>query len=325
MTNTNNNTQQGKEVFLCQCGCGQPVNVTKYAIPKYVYGHHLKGNKHGVGNRSSHYHIKYKDLPRICKSCGRDTPPHILFIYKTQLCTTCANKEWRKQWTAKLPKHYCKCGCGTVIPTLSQRKRPKEYVHGHKTKSPSTTRQYNSRYKKKNHVFAQGNNRFGRMPGVSGMPGIMVNKNDYVLVRVKDHPRASKLGYVPASVLMMEDHLGRYLYPWEYVERLNGLSRDNRIQNLRLRIRHTTIVRTRLNFAGIKDPDSQEFKLRCKVSYLQDHNMLEAQGKDTCNEMFYGNNAILQHIRQAHKLFLEEVPPSSSSSSTTTTTTTTKT
>ena len=58
------------------------------------------------------------------------------------------------------------------------------------------------------------------------------------MVRVPEHPRAkSNSGYVFEHILVMEDLLGRPLYPDESVHHRNGLRDDNRVDNLELWVR----------------------------------------------------------------------------------------
>ena len=56
----------------------------------------------------------------------------------------------------------------------------------------------------------------------------------YIAVYVPQHPGANKDGYVMEHILVMEEHIGRYLTEDEVVHHVNRNRSDNRIENLRL-------------------------------------------------------------------------------------------
>ena len=60
------------------------------------------------------------------------------------------------------------------------------------------------------------------------------HKAGYLMVRLPEHPRARTHGYVFEHILVMEDMLGRQLFPDETVHHKNGVKDDNRPENLEL-------------------------------------------------------------------------------------------
>ena len=62
--------------------------------------------------------------------------------------------------------------------------------------------------------------------------GKTVSREGYILIKVQNHPRVQKTGYVFEHRLVMEKHLGRYLKKEEVVHHKNGKVGDNRLENL---------------------------------------------------------------------------------------------
>lgn len=73
----------------------------------------------------------------------------------------------------------------------------------------------------------------------------------YILVLKPKHPCASTTGHVREHRLVMEDHLGRFLEPWEIVHHINGIRDDNRLENLEL-LPHRANHFVRLKIRGME-------------------------------------------------------------------------
>lgn len=61
------------------------------------------------------------------------------------------------------------------------------------------------------------------------------NVHGYVRLLSHGHPRADRWGYVFEHILVMENHLGRFLSTKETIHHRNGIRDDNRLDNLELR------------------------------------------------------------------------------------------
>ena len=62
--------------------------------------------------------------------------------------------------------------------------------------------------------------------------GRNLDGDGYVRVHMPEHPQADMNGYVLEHRLIMEQHLGRRLKPWEKIHHINRVRTDNRIDNL---------------------------------------------------------------------------------------------
>lgn len=79
--------------------------------------------------------------------------------------------------------------------------------------------------------------------GPSFKRGSFVYKGGYIAVLARDHPNAFTTGYILEHRLVMANHLGRSLKKGEIVHHINGITNDNRIENLVVctRMTHTKL------------------------------------------------------------------------------------
>ena len=93
----------------------------------------------------------------------------------------------------------------------------------------------------------------------------------YIMRLITEHPYANKREYVLEHRLVMEEHLGRFLEPNEFVHHINQFRSDNRLSNLKLEggqhLHAKGHLRGERNPHGqfiCKDPIFHELKFRLK-------------------------------------------------------------
>lgn len=73
----------------------------------------------------------------------------------------------------------------------------------------------------------------GRYTNPDGYVVVVIDPSDFYYPMAKT-PTGNRLSYVLEHRLIMAQHLGRCLQPWEHIHHKNGIKGDNRIENLEL-------------------------------------------------------------------------------------------
>jgi len=60
------------------------------------------------------------------------------------------------------------------------------------------------------------------------------SKGEYTYARVPEHPKATALGYVLEHRIVVENDLNRLLEDDEIIHHINGVRKDNRVENLQV-------------------------------------------------------------------------------------------
>ena len=153
-------------------------------------------------------------------------------------CRSCKDKFWRGKNTP-FWKEKKKCpDCGKKL-----------------SKSQYTRCQSCAQKGKLNHAYKHGH---------------LVQKYRYKYIYMPEHPFSGKDGKVAEHRLVMEKHLGRYLFNNEEIDHINGDKQDNRIQNLRLCTRAENIMnrgKSKKNTSGYKGVRQVGEKWEARIGY----------------------------------------------------------
>lgn len=123
-----------------------------------------------------------------------------------------------KQWFAEnTGKHFCHCGCGSVIEIKIHHhvRGIPQFINGHVSRVANPMKGKNGDHN----------------PHFKGER--YKNKKSYVMVGVPVE-RTKGFGYVAEHILVMEESIGRRLKKGENVHHKNGIKDDNRLENLEL-------------------------------------------------------------------------------------------
>jgi len=132
--------------------------------------------------------------------------------------------EYRAWWAENTDVPYGECWCGCGERTSLSKVRVAR--NGHLAGEPVMyVRWHGARVQRKPNGNGSPSWRGGRSCSHTG---------GYVRRHCPGHPFASNNNYVFEHRLAMEDHLDRYLWPWELVHHKNRDKTDNRIGNLEL-------------------------------------------------------------------------------------------
>ena len=111
----------------------------------------------------------------------------------------------------------CECGCGELIPSYTLHGDIKRFKKGHGYKLNKEFISYVGRIGETNPRWNGGKTK---------------TYHGYTYIRCADHPYSNYYGYIAEHRFVIEQFLGRYLYPQELIHHINHIKTDNRLENL---------------------------------------------------------------------------------------------
>ena len=117
--------------------------------------------------------------------------------------------------------------------------------------------------------------------------GQRIDRNGYISLKNPEHPNATKDGYVREHTLIMSNFIGRPIKPDETVHHINGITNDNRLENLIIMKRKS---HTSLHHKGLIKPNSiNNLKPMTKDIAKKWKGVRRSQPKicECCNKQFY--------------------------------------
>lgn len=110
-------------------------------------------------------------------------------------------------WGVLTDPPLCECGCGGTV-TVREGRKWRRFITNH-------------------HQRLQGGQNSPRWTG-----GTTRTSGGYVLMKMPNHPRAQKSGYVRRCIIVAEEKLGRSLVEGEVVHHINERRDDDRPENI---------------------------------------------------------------------------------------------
>lgn len=110
--------------------------------------------------------------------------------------------------------------------------------------------------------------------------------NGYVLVKAPRHPKKTKDGFYWYHILVIEEHIGRFLKEYESVHHINEIKTDNRIENL---------------FLCRRDEHDKAHGMK-NVSLYKMHNTWVGKQCEACGKVFYGSPSVMKKRKRCNSL-----------------------